>query len=417
MLESNADRAARVYLVYKGVQGFALYTLVAAFTLYMVRDVGLSPMQFVFTGTLLEITITLSEVPTGVVADTVSRRLSVILGLVVLGLGFGLSAVPHYGVILLAQVVSGLGFTFMSGADIAWITDEVGEERARPLYVRGAQVRFVATLFGLATGAVLGSVALWVPFLVSGGLHVALAATLAAVMPETGFVGPGLGAAGDRNPLRALVGTMAEARATVRRLPTLWLVLGVTVLIGLGSEGIDRLWQIHLLDDVGLPRGDAIFWINGLHGAGLLVAAAAAEVVRRRADLHSRRGAQRTLLVIVAAIVVGMLAFATAPGFAWAGVAIVGVTAVRGVGEPVREAWVNQGLDARTRATVNSLASQAHAVGEIGGGVFGPLAAWLSVPRALVATALAHVPAVALLGRRSRRAEPLEGPEPAPAVA
>src|SRR5262249_49551937 len=53
----------------------------------------------------------LCEVPTGVVADVFSRRLSVIIGVIVVGAGFALEGlVPRFGVILLAQVIWGAGY-------------------------------------------------------------------------------------------------------------------------------------------------------------------------------------------------------------------------------------------------------------------------------------------------------------------
>jgi hypothetical protein len=77
-----------------------------------------------------------------------------------LGFGFLLFAVPSYPVVLVAQVVWAVGYTFTSGADVAWITDEVGEEAARPLYVRARKLGR-AILAGTIMGAALGAIALW----------------------------------------------------------------------------------------------------------------------------------------------------------------------------------------------------------------------------------------------------------------
>lgn len=63
---------------------FALaYTVVAV---YRVERAGLDPVQLVLVGTTLEVTYFLFNVPTGVVANTCGRRLSVVGG-VFLGLG------------------------------------------------------------------------------------------------------------------------------------------------------------------------------------------------------------------------------------------------------------------------------------------------------------------------------------------
>ena len=47
---------------------------------YYVRVVGLQPLDLVLLGTVVLVAGLLFEVPTGVVADTYSRRLSVVIG-------------------------------------------------------------------------------------------------------------------------------------------------------------------------------------------------------------------------------------------------------------------------------------------------------------------------------------------------
>ncbi|MGB3904766.1 MAG: hypothetical protein WBB22_07565 [Anaerolineae bacterium] len=56
--------------------------------LYQLTVVQLNPLQFVLVGTTLDATIFLFEVPTGVLADVDSRRLSVITGYTLIGAGF-----------------------------------------------------------------------------------------------------------------------------------------------------------------------------------------------------------------------------------------------------------------------------------------------------------------------------------------
>ncbi len=53
--------------------------------IYLVSELELSPLQLVLMGTAMEATVFLFEVPTGVVADTYSRRLSLTIGF--LGMG------------------------------------------------------------------------------------------------------------------------------------------------------------------------------------------------------------------------------------------------------------------------------------------------------------------------------------------
>ena len=64
---------------------FRGYWLVTS--LYLVIDADLSAFQLVFLGTAMEITVLVSEIPTGVMADTISRKWSIVISHVLMGAG------------------------------------------------------------------------------------------------------------------------------------------------------------------------------------------------------------------------------------------------------------------------------------------------------------------------------------------
>ncbi len=106
-----------VYLILSGADGMISSIIFTVNMIYQVTVVGLNPLQLVLVGTTLEATAFLFEIPTGVVADVYSRRLSIIIGTVMMGFGFVLEgSIPRFETILLAQVIWGLGYTFTSGA-------------------------------------------------------------------------------------------------------------------------------------------------------------------------------------------------------------------------------------------------------------------------------------------------------------
>ena len=132
--------------------------------LYYVTIAQLDPLQLVLTGTILETTVFVFEIPTGVLADVKSRRLSIIIGYGIMGVGFIVEgAFPFFGAIALAQVLWGLGYTFTSGATQAWIADELGEERAGEAYLRGAQAARAGALLAIPISVALGSLSLQLP--------------------------------------------------------------------------------------------------------------------------------------------------------------------------------------------------------------------------------------------------------------
>src|SRR5262245_47524417 len=97
-----------VFYATRGAYFLLLAMVGSANLVYQVDVAKLSTLQLVLVGALLESTIFLCEVPTGVVADTISRRLSVVIGFFLFGIGWiivGSSA--HFETIMVAQLVIG----------------------------------------------------------------------------------------------------------------------------------------------------------------------------------------------------------------------------------------------------------------------------------------------------------------------
>ena len=101
------------------------YWLVAS--LYLVVDARLSPAQLVLIGSAQGVVSLVAEIPTGVMADTISRKWSLVISQVLIGLSMVLTGlVTSFPVLVATQMLWGIGWTFASGADVAWITDELG---------------------------------------------------------------------------------------------------------------------------------------------------------------------------------------------------------------------------------------------------------------------------------------------------
>ena len=155
---------------------------------YFVQTVGMSPLQLILVGTFMEITIFICEVPTGIIADVVSRRLSIVIGYLVMGAAIIFSAlIAEPWAVIVSWSVWGLGYTFTSGAEDAWLADEIGVEHVQPVYLRSAQVGRLTSLIAIAGSVALGLVSLRLPVFVGGVVIAVVGVVLALVMPETGF--------------------------------------------------------------------------------------------------------------------------------------------------------------------------------------------------------------------------------------
>ena len=393
-----------VYLVIAGGGGLFFTVAFTLSAIYRVREAGLSPFQLVLLGTALEGAVLLCEVPTGVVADLYSRRLSVIIGYALIGVGITLEgAIPRFETILLAQILWGVGLTFTSGAETAWLADEVGEERAGRLYLRAAQLGQVGAVVGILGSVALASVRLNLPLLVGGMLFIALAGFLVLAMPERGFAPT---PRGERTTWRTGLHTARDGVRVVRGHRVLGTIFLIIAISGAASEAFDRLWEIHFLENFAFPAvGDLsdLVWFGIIDGGALLIGIGAAEVVRRRLDTTDVRAVARLLLVFNAGLAGAVLLFGLAWGFVGAAGAYWAVLLFRRLNEPLQAIWINRGLDSGTRATVLSLGSQSDAVGQVAGGpVLGAVASGISIRAALVTAGLVLSPVLVLYARTLR---------------
>jgi DHA3 family tetracycline resistance protein-like MFS transporter len=389
---------------------------------YFVRTVGMSPLQLVLVGTFMELTVFVFEVPTGIVADVYSRRLSTIVGLVIMGLAIVfVGSIAEAWAVILGWSIWGFGYTFTSGATDAWLADEIGVDNIRPAYLRSAQLARVVSLFGIAVSVGLGLVALWLPIVVGGGVIVAVGAALAVLMPETGFKPAERGEA--EGAARVMVRTGLTGARLVRRRPLLLLILAISASWGAWSEGYDRLSDAHLLRDVGLPSFfglSFVVWFGLISAASLLLAIFVARPANRRLEQVGQLTVTWVLLALDVVLISSVVLFGLAGAFWLALVAMLFVNVARSLAMPLFTSWLNQSIEnSSVRATVMSITSQADAVGQwTGGPAIGAIGNAFGIRAALVTGAFLLSPAVALYGRALRhggREPELKGVAEAPA--
>ncbi|HEX2514557.1 MAG TPA: MFS transporter [Chloroflexota bacterium] len=375
---------------------------------YYVQVVGLGPLALVLLGTVVEVTKLLFEVPTGVVADLYGRRRSVIIGVLLVGTCFVLQGLlPLLAAIVLAEVLRGIGATFTSGALEAWIADEIGEERATGAYLRYAQVRQLGALAGTVLGVGLGGIALGVPVVIGGVGMLALGVFLVFAMPERNFV-PGRPSGEDRpGGVRSAVDTFLRGLEVIRVRPLLGTLMALWLVLALSTEGLDRLWEAHLLANFQFPTvGDLspVFWFGAINVAFMLLSVGANEVARRRIDLTDDLAVARALSVVSVLRIAGVLLFGLTTSFGLAVAGYLTTEVFRRVTQPLFVGWVNRHVDPRVRATLLSMGGEVDAVGQLTGGpIIGLVAQLVSLRAAMVTVGLTLVPALPLLSRARRQ--------------
>ena len=188
-------------------------------------------------------------------------------------------------------------------------------------------------------------------------------------------------------------------------------LLVVMLAVGFAGEGMDRLWQLHLLGD-DTREASAVLSVALLFAGGLVLGAIISAVVERRIGDDDPQSIRRWLAWTNGGVALAVIALALGP-FWLAATAVVIGGGLRHVAYPLVQAWANRGADPGSRATLNSLVLQAESVGEIAGGpVLGGIGAVTGVASALVTSGVVFAAAgvVSVSG-------PKDDPEPAPSPA
>jgi DHA3 family tetracycline resistance protein-like MFS transporter len=418
-LGSHPIRAYPLYLFLECGTSFLLGICYATITVYWVISGRLNPLELLLLGTALELSYFLLQLPTGVLADLVSRRLCTLAGLFIVGLALIMESLsPAFANLMAAQVVLGLGAALNNGAQEAWIAGELagelGDERMTGVYLRATQYGLIATVAGSLLSGLIALAGLNLPLLTGGSLICLLAIGTAVVMPEHNFQ-----PAAPRPARLLLIASSArtmladQARATHRAViavPGLVLLFGMTLFAGMWSESFDRLWGAFLLRDIRFPQLSGLhpaMWFSLFACAAALLGVGATELAKRRTERLGPDSVAGGLLALTLAIGAAVVVMATAHAFALVVTAYVAVSVLRPVVDPLLSGWMVTRIESSVRATALSAKDMFDSGGQIvGGPVIGAVGTLTSIRIALLAGAAALAPAAACVALASRRIRP-----------
>jgi MFS family permease len=369
-MNAAARKIQRVYLTLTLGNTLATSFIWGINTLFLL-DAGLSNLEAFAANAFFTAGMVLFEVPTGVVADSWGRRVSFLLGTITLASSTFLyyllwqwSAPFLWWAVV--SVLLGLGFTFFSGAVEAWLVDALHysgyDGGLEAVLGRGQMVSGVAMLGGSVAGGVIAQATdLGVPFLIRVGVLVAMFAVAFLLMRDVGFT-PERSA----HPLRA---TRSVLKASIdggfKHPPVRYIMLAAPFTEGVGFYVFYAL-QPYLLQLFGDPRAYAVAGLAAAIVAGAdIVGGWMAPRVRQRVR---RRTTVLIVSNVVSSVILVALLFTTT---FWLALVLLALWAVVGAaGTPVRQAYLNDMIASKQRATVLSFDSL---IGSSGGVVVQPL--------------------------------------------
>ncbi|MFF3714182.1 MFS transporter [Streptomyces phaeochromogenes] len=364
-LVGHVARVRRGYLLVSGLDYFADMLLTVTSVL-LLQSLGMGSGAVFALIAAVWIVEGVSEIPTGILADLLGRRVSVAISFVLRAVGY--SALFFSGSVYVAAagvLLSALGGTFASGALEAWAVDETGADETGAkdpsgldrLFAQGKIAENAGLVLGTLTGAALGTLDLALPQIVAG-LTCALAAVLSLRLmtgrpdPDRRPAAPGRREAFAPRLRESFGEVMTGTRLTLR---------GDKVLIAL-IVAAALLWLFR-----GIPGVQWTVVYEGLVGGNLLVLGAMRSVgslleiplLGWTLSLQKRRASARRT-VIVTASTAGALALVCAAAVkepALSIVCYVCFSTAFGLCMPGVRAAMNERIDSGHRATVLSVAS------------------------------------------------------------
>ena len=387
----------RVIVGYLSV--YTLFTLASSLiwainTIFLIRDGGLTIFEVMIVNAMFTVGQMIFEVPTGVVADTIGRKASLLLCMFTLMVSTLLYVVtPAWDLgmagFIVASVLLGLGFTFETGALDAWLVDALdatGYERPKEkVFSWGMMAASTGMLVGSLLGGFLGQLGLAWPYVARAGLLVIAFVATAVLITDVGFVPRPLKIStfGDETRKVFHAGVSYGWHSPVIR-PLLW---------GSGLTGVFFIyafysWQPYVLDLLGRDY----VWLLGVVTAGFSLAGILGNslVGRIMREGEARRKPWRVLAStgwVTAGLAFGIAAvgpLSGGPGVVPAAIAITlwlifGV--MYGISMPIRMSYLNAYIPSAQRATVLSLDSFfMDAGGAVGQPALGYISQRVSIP-------------------------------------
>lgn len=150
------------------------YGLVAPVYVLLLFSLGLDAYQVSITNLFFILGNIFLGLPAGSLADSWGRKKTFLISSLFNSASFlGFAFIRSWPLIIIAEILSAIGYVLMVGVLEAWVVDAWKERSAKPedygfLFTRAETSGFLANLIGGISGGLLGSFSLRLPFLIGG---------------------------------------------------------------------------------------------------------------------------------------------------------------------------------------------------------------------------------------------------------
>ena len=139
---------------------YGLSAMILPFMIIYFRNLDFSFFQISIITSAFAISMFLFEIPTGAFADGLSRKYSVVLGFLITALAAILIPLfTNFYFLIFLWIMAGLGMTFVSGAEEAWVIDNLNKYKRKDLhhefFIKSQSIAYFGIIFAPLIGSIL----------------------------------------------------------------------------------------------------------------------------------------------------------------------------------------------------------------------------------------------------------------------
>ncbi len=305
------------------------------------QDNGLSMQDIFLLKSIYSIAIVVMEIPSGYLADVWGRRKTLLLGGAMAATGFAMYSFSYgFWAFALAEIVLGIGHSFVSGADSAMLYDSLKATKKEKEYIKHegwitSSGNFAEAIAGVL-GGLLATISLRWPFFVQFGVaSIAIPAAFFLKEPDVHIKKVALG--------------FKDILVTVRNSFTNPLLRAALLTSSFtGTASLTFAWFVQpYFQEAGLPLS-----LFGLMWTLLNLSVGLSAIFSYKVE--RKLGRKFSLLGIVVLLSLGY--FLSAIEISLAAISLLFFFyLVRGVAHPILKDYINQYTDPKVRATILSV--------------------------------------------------------------
>jgi len=326
------------------IKGSLWFMVIMPVIVLFFQDNGLNLHKIMILQACYSLSLGLTEIPSGYAADILGRRKTLILGCILAFVGFSIFSISYdFWWFLAAEILLGLGNSFISGADTALMYDSLLEVKAENRFLKYEGRSISIGNFSEAAAGILGGFLAAISFRYPAYAQVLVA--LIAIPFAISLVEPKTHTKRLKNSWKSIMGVVRFSLVESKILRTYIIYSSA---IGIGTLMMAWLAQ-PFLKDIGIGmKNYGIIWalLNIIVG---IFAFLAHKIERRFTELNS-------LLFVGLFSVLGYILLAN--NMNYVGLFILFIFyANRGYATPLLRNYINHHTESNVRATVMSVRS------------------------------------------------------------